>query len=52
MVYSVLLAVILSFSISKVAKLGRFPLIIGIYKNILHNILYLLRKNEDNNMAT
>ena len=29
------------------SELGRFPLIIDIYKNIVHNILYLLRKNED-----
>ena len=29
------------------SELGRFPLIIDICKNILHNILYLLRKNED-----
>ena len=28
-------------------NLGRLPLIINIYKNILHYILYLLRKNED-----
>ena len=29
------------------SELGRLPLIINIYKNILHYILYLLRKNED-----
>ena len=29
------------------SELGRFPLIINIYKNILYYILYLLRKNED-----
>ena len=29
------------------SELGRFPLIINIYKNILYYKLYLLRKNED-----
>ena len=29
------------------SELGRLPLIINIYKNILYYILYLLRKNED-----
>ena len=29
------------------SELGRFSLIINIYKNILCYILYLLRKNED-----
>ena len=29
------------------SELGRLPLIINIYKNILHYILYLLSKNED-----
>ena len=29
------------------SELGRFSLIINIYKNILYYILYLLRKNED-----
>ena len=29
------------------SELGRLPLIINIYKNIRHYILYLLRKNED-----
>ena len=29
------------------SELGRFSLIINIYKNILYYVLYLLRKNED-----
>ena len=29
------------------SELGRFPLIINIYKNILYYILYPLRKHED-----
>ena len=29
------------------SELGRFSLIINIYKNILYYILYLLRQNED-----
>ena len=37
-----------ALNVASRSELGRFPLIIDIYKNILHNILYLLRKNEDN----
>ena len=41
---------VLFVDVSNVAsrsELGRFALIINIYKNILHFILYLLRKNEN-----
>ena len=34
-------------NVARRSELGRFPLIINIYKNILYYILYLLRKNED-----
>ena len=40
----------ISNKVSNVAsrsELGRSPLIINIYKNILYYVLYLLRKNED-----
>ena len=36
-----------ALNVASRSGLGRFPLIIDIYKNILHNILYLLCKNED-----
>ena len=34
-------------SVASRGELGRFSLIIYIYKNILYYVLYLLRKNED-----
>ena len=36
-----------ALNVASRSELGRFPLIIDIYKNILHNILYLLCKNEE-----
>ena len=36
-----------ALNVASPSELGRFPLIIDIYKNILYNILYPLCKNED-----